>query len=142
ARVTPSLRSRSIVLLSSPRLTQCNRFACVSSSGAASSLIAITAISIPWLRAPSNTKNGNRPLPAINPHPEAFSVAVGMTARSLFHNAALGGFDELHQLDHIRGIGKLRAHLRQRLRSVQLRPQKQPERSLQRPAPFFAEAFS
>src|ERR1700692_2755976 len=25
-------------------------------------------MSSPWLRAPSNTKNGNRPFPAINPH--------------------------------------------------------------------------
>src|SRR5215475_95191 len=141
---TPSLCNRSIVLLSSPRLTQCSRLACDSSSGAASSLIAITAISIPWLRAPSSTRNGNRPFPAISPHPEAFDVAVDIefVVRNLLDDPALCGFDELDQLNHIGGRRKLFAHLRQRLRSIQLRAQQQTKRALQRFAPLLAKAFS
>src|SRR6267154_346126 len=132
ACVTPSLCSKSIVLLNSPRLTQCNLFVCASSSGAASSLIAITAISIPWLRAPSSTRNGNLPLPAISPHPELLARAIDMdSSRKLLHDAALGRLDELHELDHVSGIVKLFAHLRQRLRSIQFRPQQQSKRALQ-----------
>ena len=67
ARVTPSWCSNSSVRDNSPRLTQCNRDAIFSSSGEASSRIAITAMSTPWLRAASSTRNGNRPLPAISP---------------------------------------------------------------------------
>src|SRR5208337_2115378 len=63
-----------MALLSSPRLTQCTRLAACASSGEASSLIAITAISIPWLRAPSSTRNGNRPFPAISPQPSLFAL--------------------------------------------------------------------
>ncbi len=69
ACVTPSLCIRSIALLSSPRLTQCRRFAELANSCEASSLRAITAMSMPWLRAPSSTRKGKRPLPAISPHP-------------------------------------------------------------------------
>src|SRR6266404_1963177 len=141
---TPSLCSKSIVLLSSPRLTQCNRFTFPSRSGSASSFIAITAISIPWLRAPSSTRNGNRPLPAMSPHPVAFEVAVGMKSslRNLLDDAALGSLDELNQFDHVGGRGKLLAHFRQRLRSVQLRTQQQTKSALQRLAPLFVETFS
>jgi hypothetical protein len=82
ARVTPSWCSNSSVRDSSPRLTQCKREATFSSSGEASSRMAITAISIPWSRAASKTRNGNWPLPAINPHPaEASGMAedcIGM----------------------------------------------------------------
>src|SRR5215831_8700070 len=105
--------------------------------------MAITVISIPWLRAPSRTRNGNRPLPAMSPHPEAFRV-VDMERRSsnLLHDAALGGLDELDELDHIGGRGKLLTHFGKRLRSVQLRTQQQSESALQRFAPFFVKALA
>src|SRR5258708_5510823 len=73
ARLTPSSCSNSNVRDNSPRLTQCNRDAIFSSSGEASSRIAITAISIPWLRAASRTRNGNCPLPAMSPQRTAES---------------------------------------------------------------------
>jgi hypothetical protein len=66
---TPSLCNSSMARLSSPRLSQCRRAACFSSSGEASSRMAKTAISMPWLRAPSKTRNGKSPLPAIKPQP-------------------------------------------------------------------------
>ena len=74
ALLTPSLCISSMALLSSPRPTQCSLRAAFSRSGEASSRKAITAISIPWLRAPSRTRNGNRPLPAISPQPESSIV--------------------------------------------------------------------
>ena len=69
ACVTPSWCSKSMALLNSPRLTQCSRLAQFVQFRRSFFLQAITAISIPWLRAPSSTRNGNRPLPAISPQP-------------------------------------------------------------------------
>src|SRR6266478_7667163 len=97
ACVTPSWCIKSIALLNSPRLTQCSRFVERSSSGAASSFSAITAISIPWLRAPSRTRNGNRPLPAIRPHPAVLVSVLAMSCvpkRALLHNSAFRRLDE------------------------------------------------
>src|SRR5712664_2733548 len=132
-----------MALLNSPRLTQCSRFAERSSSGAASSFSAITAISIPWLRAPSSTRNGNRPLPAISPHPELLVAAIDMdSSRKLLHDAAFSRLDELHQLDHVGGIAKLFAHLRQSLRSIQFRTQQQSKRALQSLPPLLAKSFA
>src|SRR5215471_3252375 len=97
---------------SSPRLTQCTRRACRASSGSASSLIAITAMSIPWLRAPSSTRKGKRPLPAISPHPRlSVPALIWAEITCLFHDAAFGGFDEFHQFANVLGVGKLRSHL-------------------------------
>src|SRR5258706_3276002 len=80
ARLTPSLCIKSMVLLNSPRLTQCSRVAILSSSADASSFNAITAMSIPWLRAPSSTRNGKRPFPAMSPHPVVVVFASAMTS--------------------------------------------------------------
>ena len=117
ARFTPSCCINSIALLNSPRLTQCSRFAVFSSSGEASSFSAITAISMPWLRAPSNTRKGNRPFPAISPQPAALGVVSGMKFR-LLHDAAFGLLYKFHQFLHIVGAGLSFAQLLQRLRSV------------------------
>src|SRR5215468_2609723 len=112
ARCTPSRCINSMALLSSPRLTQCSRFAAFSNSGDASSFNAITAISIPWLRAPSSTRNGNLPFPAMSPHPELVFVALDMESRprDLLHDPALGGLNELHQFDNVGRIAELFAH--------------------------------
>src|SRR5580704_9859297 len=138
ARFTPSLCINSIALLSSPRLTQCSRFAIFSSSGEASSFSAITAISMPWLRAPSRTRKGNRPFPAIRPQPVVLwpallCVVSGMKSRSaLLHDAAFGFFHEFHQLLHIGGIRHALSNLIERLRSVFLRTRQHAKRFLQR----------
>src|ERR1700719_1647852 len=138
ARFTPSLCINSIALLSSPRLTQCSRFAIFSSSGEASSFGAITAISMPWLRAPSRTRKGNLPFPAIRPQPVVLCPALlfvvsGMKFRSaLLHDAAFGLFHELHQLLHLGGIPHALSNLIQRLRSVFLRPRQHAKCFLQR----------
>src|ERR1700739_2029792 len=130
---TPSLCINSIALLSSPRLTQCSRFAIFSSSGEASSFSAITAISIPWLRAPSRTRKGNRPFPAIRPQPFLFCDVSGMNSRSaLLHDAAFGLFDEFHQLLHVGGFLHCLSNLFERLRGVFLRARQHAERFLQR----------
>src|ERR1700739_4881010 len=121
---TPSLCISSIALLSSPRLTQCSRFEIFSSSGEASSFKAITAISIPWLRAPSRTRKGNLPFPAIRPQPLLLCLVVlcivsGMKFRSvLLHDTAFGLFHEFHQLLHLGRIRHALSNLRERLRSV------------------------
>src|SRR5438094_4766301 len=75
---TPSWCIKSMVLLNSPRLTQCSRLAIFSSSTEASSFSAITAISIPWLRAPSSTRKGNRPFPAMSPQPVVLVLGSSM----------------------------------------------------------------
>src|SRR5215472_13402181 len=116
ARFTPSCCIRLMALLSSPRLTQCRRLAAFSRSGDASSLSAITAISIPWLRAPSSTRNGKRPFPAISPQP-VLGVTSGMAFRSL-HNAAFGLFDKGHEFLYVVGALYRRTHLLERLRGV------------------------
>ncbi len=67
-----------MVLLNSPRLTQCSRVVIFSNSGDASSFSAMTAMSIPWLRAPSSTRNGKRPFPAMSPQPVVLVFASGM----------------------------------------------------------------
>src|SRR6266481_3334001 len=138
ARFTPSLCISSIALLSSPRLTQWSRFAIFSSSGEASSFNAMTAISMPWLRAPSRTRNGNRPFPAIRPQPVVLCPALlcivsGMKFRSvLLHYAAFGLFHEFHQLLHVGGIRHALSNLCERLRSVFLRACQHAKRFLQR----------
>src|SRR5208337_1513151 len=126
-----------MALLSSPRLTQCTRLAACASSGEASSLIAITAISIPWLRAPSSTRNGNRPFPAISPQPSLF-VFISRTPATpasagllLLHDPALRLLHKTHQLLYVRGIFPALPQLFQRLRSVLLGSHQYPERSLQ-----------
>src|SRR5882762_8203700 len=141
ACVTPSCCSSSMVLPSSPRLTQCSRFAIFSSSGEASSFNAITAISIPWLRAPSSTRNGKRPLPAMSPQPFNCALASGMQSAIgvLLHNAAFRAFDESDQFLHVRGISQRFLHLSERLRSVELRAQQQAIRLLQRLQAFCRE---
>ena len=133
ACVTPSWCIKSMVLLNSPRLTQCRRFAAFSSSGDASSLRAMTAISIPWLLAPSSTRKGKRPFPAMSPQVfrlRFVSVMKG-TACSLY-DAALGAFNKLDQFAHIRRVTQCLFHLCQRLRRIQLRAQQQPVSALQR----------
>src|SRR5712664_3013675 len=95
ACVTPSCCSSSMVLLSSPRLTQCSRFAIFSSSREASSFTAITAISMPWLRAPSRTRKGNLPFPAISPHPFNCASVSGM-------NSAIGVFTSQCRVPRLR----------------------------------------
>src|ERR1700722_8104435 len=133
ARFTPSLCINSIALLSSPSLTQCSRFAIFSSSGEASSFSAITAISMPWLRAPSRTRKGNRPFPAIRPQPVVLCIVSGMKFRSaLLHDAAFGLFHELHQLLHLGRVRHALSNLIQRLRSVFLRACQDTKRFLQR----------
>src|SRR6202011_4162491 len=111
-------------------LTQCSRFAERSSSGAASSFSAITAISMPWLRAPSSTRNGNRPLPAMRPQPVVFAVMLGVVsgmpcsiAGELFHNSAFGALDESDQFLDVFRVRKFLAHLHNRLAGVQFRAQ-------------------
>src|SRR6267378_1827208 len=122
-----------MVLLNSPRLTQCSRVAIFSSSTEASSFNAITAISIPWLRAPSSTRNGKRPFPAMSPQPFNCALASGMkSAIVLLHNAAFRAFDESDQFLHVRRISQRFLHLRERLRGVEFRPQQQTIRLLQR----------
>src|SRR5258708_33420491 len=138
ARFTPSLRIISIALLSSPRLPQWSRFEIFSSSGEASSFNAMTAISIPWQRAPSRTRNGNRPFPAIRPQPVVLCPALlcivsGMKFRSaLFHDAAFGLFHKLHQILHVGGIRHALSNLCERLRCVFLRARQHAKRFLQR----------
>src|SRR6202140_3964547 len=133
ARFTPSLCISSIALLSSPRLTQCSRFAIFSSSGEASSFNAITAISMPWLRAPSRTRKGNLPFPAIRPQPVVLCIVSGMKIRSaLLHDAAFGLFDEFHQLLHVGGIPHRLLNIFERLRSVFLRASQHAKCFLQR----------
>src|ERR1700731_4415910 len=133
ARFTPSLCINSIALLSSPRLTQCSRFAIFSSSGEASSFSAITAISMPWLRAPSRTRKGNLPFPAIRPQPVVVCIVSGMKIRSaLLHDAAFGFFHEFHQLLHVGGIRHSLSDIFERLRSVLLRARQHAKRLLQR----------
>src|SRR5271165_1101830 len=96
----------SMALLSSPRLTQWMRLVVSASSGEASSLMAMTAMSMPCWRALSSTRNGKRPLPAIRPQPAEESLAEasvlatvfgmgGAVRGTLFDDAALGGFNEL-----------------------------------------------
>src|SRR5271154_1553088 len=105
------------------------RFAVAASSGEASSLMAMPAMSMPCWRAPSSTRNGNRPLPAMSPHPVAESfvsaveIALGMdgaVSGTLLDDAALGAFDELDQFLHVRGAAKSFFHLFQSLRGVEL----------------------
>src|SRR5580700_6440103 len=148
ACVTPSLCIRSIALLNSPRLTQCNRLAECSSSADASSFNAITAISMPWLRAPSRTRKGNRPFPAMSPQPVVLwpallCVVSGMKSRSaLLHDAAFGFFHEFHQLLHIGGIRHALSNLIERLRSVFLRTRQHAKRFLQRLDAFRGKALA
>src|SRR5712692_1430416 len=133
ALVTRSSCSRSIALPNSPRLTQCRRAATRSSSGEASSRTAITAMSMPRLRAPSSTRNGKRPLPAMRPQRspaevgsrEAEVSAPGVMGR-LLRQTALSGFDEADKLFDVGRAVERDAHLLERLRRVQLRAQEQP----------------
>src|SRR5215510_1944800 len=68
ARVTPSRLKNLMSLPRCPTLTHSTLRAIFSMAGSVSSLIAATIISTPSLRAPSSTRKGNRPLPAINPN--------------------------------------------------------------------------
>src|SRR5271155_5681332 len=105
------------------------RLALAASSGEASSLMAMTAMSMPCWRAPSRTRNGKRPLPAMSPHPvaESFVSAVeialsmdGAVSGTLLDDAALGAFNELDQFLHIRGVAESFFHFFQGLRGVEL----------------------
>src|SRR5580704_3332115 len=146
ACVTPSLCSRSMALLNSPRLTQCSLFAFFSKSGEASSFMAITAISMPWLRAPSSTRNGKRPFPAISPHPVEFVVASGIRGKargeSLLHNSAFRALDKSNQFLHIVRAGQFRSHFIQRLGGIQFRAAQQTKRAIQHLQPFLRESFA
>src|SRR5258707_7397958 len=135
---------RSMASLSSPSLTQCSRFAERSSSGAASSFSAITAISMPWLRAPSRTRNGNRPLPAIRPHPAVLVSALAMNAYrlALLHNSAFRRLDEANQLLHVFGIAQRFAHFRERLAGVHLRARQQTKRARQNLHALLGKSFA
>src|SRR6266700_1022328 len=109
-----------MVLLNSPRLTQCTRFAACSSSGEASPFNAMTVISIPWLRAPSSTRNGNRPFPAMSPQLAVFAFASGMKiAARLLHDAAFGTFYKLDQFFDVRRTAQRFFYFLQCLRRVQ-----------------------
>src|SRR5271154_1244145 len=117
------------------------RLALAASSGDASSLMAMTAMSMPCCRAPSSTRNGNRPLPAIKPHPVAESfvsaveIALGMdgtVSGTLLDDAALGAFDELDQFLHVRGAAESFLHFFERLRGIELRAQQQAVRDFER----------
>src|SRR6185437_12691679 len=128
--------------LRSPRLTQCNRDATCSSSGAASSRIAITAISMPRLRAPSRTRNGNFPLPAISPQPAIEGVSFCGAIARLLNQPALGSFDEANQFGNVFRAAERLAHAFDSLRGIQLGPQQQPVRALNRLDPLAAEALT
>src|SRR5215468_8093340 len=67
-RVTPSRLKNLMSLPRCPTLIHSTLVAILSMAGSVSSLIAATAISTPSARAPSSTRNGKRPLPAINPN--------------------------------------------------------------------------
>src|SRR5579862_3252070 len=109
--------------LSSPRLIQWNRLAERSKAGEASSRMAITAISMPRLRAPSRTRKGKSPFPAISPHAPVLSALAGM--QSLFGQAAVrGGFNEPHKCLDVLRAGEGSAHFFDGLRSVQFRAEK------------------
>src|SRR5258708_14887325 len=133
-----------MVLLNSPRLTQCTRFEILSSSGDASSLSAITAMSIPWLRAPSSTRNGKRPFPAISPQPVELVLASGMKSASqeLLHDAALGALDEFDQFLHVGEIAEGFSHFGNCLRGIQLCAQQQSKSALQYLQPLGRKAFA
>src|SRR5579859_2658343 len=65
-------------------------------SGSVSSLMAATTTSTPCARAASSSRNGKRPLPAINPN---LVIDSGITLL-LLDDAALGTLDEGHQVCH------------------------------------------
>src|SRR6185437_7224024 len=128
--------------LRSPRLTQCNRDATCSSSGAASSRIAITAISMPRLRAPSRTRNGNFPLPAISPQPAIEGVSFCGAIARLLNQPALGSFDEANQFGNVfRAVERL-AHALNSLRGIQFRAQQQSVCALDRLDAFPGKALA
>src|SRR5271168_216237 len=120
-----------MALPSSPRLIHWRRLAAASSSGEASSRMATTAISIPWLRAPSSTRKGKRPLPAMRPHSPAGSALDGWFAKRftprLLHDSALRRFDEAEEDVHIFRAAELGAHAFDGLRGVQPRLEQQTE---------------
>src|SRR5579862_8689205 len=106
-----------------------------SSSGDASSFSAITAISIPWLRAPSSTRKGKRPFPAIKPQPEtevATEAAFGAgddscgAISALLDEPALGSLDEFDQLFDVFRVSQRFAHASDCLRSIQFRAGENP----------------
>src|SRR6266481_1756995 len=84
---------------------------------------------MPWLRAPSRTRNGNRPLPAIRPHPAVLVSALAMNAYrlALLHDSAFRRLDEANQLLHVFRIAQRFAHFRERLAGVHLRAQQRSE---------------
>src|SRR5271165_2869463 len=143
----------SMALLSSPRLTQWMRLVVSASSGEASSLMAMTAMSMPCWRAPSRTRNGKRPLPAIRPHPAVESVAVASALEAasdmaervegtLFDDAALGGFNELDEFLHIRGVAERFLHFLEGLRGVEFGAQQQAVGAFQRVQTLGRESFA
>ncbi len=64
---TPSRLKKRIMRPNWPMPTHVTRSATRSISGSVSSLMAATATSTPARRAPSSTRKGNLPLPAISP---------------------------------------------------------------------------
>src|SRR6202521_2192866 len=143
AWVTPSWCSSLRARLSSPRLTQCSRGATPSSSGEASSRRAMTAMSMPWLRAASSTRKGNLPLPAIKPQ-RAGEVAeedvMAAPKGLLLDQPARGRLNEGNQLRDIRRAVECRAHLIEGLRGVELGTQQQPISALDRADALVHEA--
>jgi len=107
----------------------------------ASSLIASTAISIP-ARAPSSTRNGNLPFPAISPQPSLLAfISRFQTAsqplptlsyftipRSAFSTKSISSFTSAESPRF--------PHLFQGLRSILLGSQQHPERPLERLDPL------
>src|SRR5271170_7689677 len=127
------------------------RLALAASSGEASSLMAMTAMSMPCWRAASSTRNGKRPLPAIRPQPvtksfaSAVEIALGMdgaVSGTLLDDAALGAFDELDQFLHVRGATQSFFHLFQRLRGVELGAQQQAVSDFQRREALGGKTFA
>src|SRR5271168_5015627 len=129
------------------------RLALAASSREASSLMAITAISMPCWRAPSSTRKGKRPLPAIRPHPVMAGLAlasrfagecdmIGALSGTLLDDAALGAFDKLDQLFDVGGAGKRFFHFFEGLRSVELGAQQQAVRRFQRGQALDGKSFA
>src|SRR5258708_11928420 len=99
---------------------------------------------MPWLLAPSRTRNGNRPLPAIRPHPTALvsALAMNLYRSRLLHNPAFRRLDEANQLLYIFRLAKQLAHFRERLAGVHLRAQQQAKRARQNLKPRLRKSLA
>jgi len=83
--------------------------------------MAITAISIPWLRAACSTRNGKASVTGDQSPARLIGNAGGHGKYAgLFHDAALGSFDKFDQLANIVRVGKIAAQRGKRLRGIEL----------------------